>query len=475
MPDVLNYRDLAEAPHHLERMAARRGRYPSEVLHPPRVGKLSSFPYPKLVGIRDMTQITVIDRLVLRAIVARIGGDTDRTLGPRMYANRLATTGPNWALRDYPAAYAAFHQGQIDSLEQHGWQYTLITDLRRFYPSINRDLLAEELRARSTDAEAIGTLCEMLAVWQDRDGLHGLPVGDEGCGVLAMVTLGSTDALLRRVAAEHFLYSDDLTMFAPTAESGQAARAAVTEHLASLGFQLNLDKTYEFTNPDDAANEVANFQLNYIDDLSLLRTDMAREAIYELWHEIAAGGGIDQPRRLTEVHYVLSKLNRAGDAYAVEGLLRRPDIIQITPKNVVKYLLDVAPSDPRVVDKVLELVQAPITPANQALILHGFRYLGAEQRDDRLRVACEKVLGDPKAHPATRAWAAIAFRQAPSWRCSETLERAEAEPDFIVCRAELASTKGSDEVPLTRRRMLCSIGKERVEMAATCEYAQRAA
>lgn len=475
MPDALNFRDVAEAPHHLERMAARRGRYPSDDLNSPKVDTLSSFPYPKLAGVRDMTQISLVDRLVLRAVVARVGEATDRTLSPRMYANRLATTGARWALRNYPEAYAAFHQDQIDSLEEHRWRYTLITDLQRFYPSINRDLLAEELRARSGDAEAIATLGEMLAVWQDRDGLRGLPIGDEGAGVLAMVMLASTDELLHGVAADHYLYSDDLTMFAASADGGRAARAALEEHLAARGFKLNLDKTLEFTHPDEAADEVANFHLNYIDDLSLMRTDIAREAVCELWHELVVGGAIEQPRRRTELHYVLSKFNRARDAYAVVGLLQRPDIMQITPMNVVKYLLNVAPREPVVVDKMLQLVQAPITPANQALILHGFRYLAAAPRDDRLRAACEQVLDDPKAHPATRAWAAMAFRQAPSWDCTETLERAEAEPDFLVSRAGLASTKGSDAIPHIRRRMLTSIGKERPEMAATCEFALRAA
>jgi hypothetical protein len=56
-----------------------------------------------------------------------------------------------------------------------------------------------------------------------------------------------------------------------------------------------------------------------------------------------------------------------------------------------------------------------------------------------------------------------------------TLERAESESSFVVCRAQLASTKGSRDNPLVRRHLLTTIGKERPDMAATCDWALKAA
>lgn len=474
-PDVLNFRDLAESPHLLGLMVARRGWYPSDEPYPPKVMRATTFPYPKLInGIRDMAQLHVVDRLVDRAIVARIGQSIDAALSDRMYANRLAITGPEWTLCEYPQAYGAYHEARLESLRENAWPYTLITDLTRFYPSIRRDVLTGLLRRLGCDPEAVATLGEQLAVWQDRDHLAGLPIGDESFGVISAPVLAPIDVALRQIASDHFFYSDDLTLFAKSASAGRAAKDALDGLVAEAGFKLNSGKTYEYFNPVSAEEAIRNEALDYIDAMDVFEADMTRDRIYALWDEFLSSGALVDPRQRSTVHFVLGRLGRAKDRYAVGGLIRRPDIMQMTPKNAVRYLLTVAADDRPTYAAMLHLAHAPVTPANEALVLHALRYIAERPRDDQLIVPCLQVL-DGKAHAPTRAWAAMAYRSAPSWDQMQVLERAEAEPNYWIGRAELASTKGSTKAPRVRRHLLMAIGKERPDMAATCEYALRAA
>lgn len=147
----------------------------------------------------------------------------------------------------------------------------------------------------------------------------------------------------------------------------------------------------------------------------------------------------------------------------------------LLPRETTRYLGEVAPKDPRVVDAMLRAASHPVTRTNEGLVLHAMKFLSREPRDDRLLAASNKVLASEKAAEPTRAWAAYAMRRAAGWNCGEALERAESGQSFLVERAMIASTRGSEERPVTRRKILEVIAKERTDMAATCAWALKAA
>src|SRR5207302_2021244 len=131
--------------------------------------------------------------------------------------------------------------------------------------------------------------------------------------------------LLHRIAGDHHGYSDDIVVFAESPRAGRNARGALEAHLAALGLAPHPIKTHEVLNPVDAACEIKNFALSYIDDLDAFLDDLFREKVHELWYERAASA-IDHPHRVSEVKYVLNKMRSARDAHAVDGLLHRWDI-----------------------------------------------------------------------------------------------------------------------------------------------------
>ncbi len=187
-------------PQFLDELMAGRGWRPSG--RPPRhrISHWRPFPYPKLKGRpRDPGDLHRSDRLVAHAVVARVAEQIDKSLGRRMSANRLARSGPNWALVHFRKARGTYRDDRLRSLADHLWQYTLITDVSSYYPSISRDLLIPVLRGIQCDG-AVDTIEELLTTWQTRDGLRGLPMGQQAFGVLAAPMMGPADAMMEKCA-----------------------------------------------------------------------------------------------------------------------------------------------------------------------------------------------------------------------------------------------------------------------------------
>ncbi len=462
---------------------AGRGRFAFDGLQPVKIGRIRTFPYPKFshvpgeAAVREMADIGIVERVVLRGVAARIGAELDATLSPRMFAYRLIEFGPRWQLRHYAESHAAFREGQINSLVDNWWPYTLFTDIASFYPSVDLEMLERELRYRCPSpsaAEAVTALLEMLRKWHDRDQLAGLPIGEEAAGIFAAAVLAPVHEVLHRVAADHYGYSDDLVVFAGSVKSGRHAREALDGRLAELRLTPHPIKTHEVENPLDAAREIQNFAISYIEDFAGWMDYLLQEKVRERWYERAADA-IDEPYQVSEVKYLLNKMRAAGDRHAVGGLLKRWDVMELLPKETTRYLGDVALYDPDVVDAMLRAAGHPVTRTNEGLVLHALKLLSRAPRDDRLLAVCNRVLASKTAAEPTKAWAAYAMRQAPSWSWSQTIERAETGQKYLVGRAMLASTRGITDLPVTRRRILESIGRDRVDMAATCEWALRAA
>jgi len=79
----------------------------------------------------------------------------------------------------------------------------------------------------------------------------------------------------------------------------------------------------------------------------------ALDKIYALWDEMLASRPITKPRQRSHIHFVLGRLSRIRDAYAVRGLINRLDIMQMTPKNAINYLLAVAADNHAVCEVML--------------------------------------------------------------------------------------------------------------------------
>ncbi len=459
-------------------MMTRWGWRPGGKHATPKIGHCGSYPYPKtLGGWRPMAVLHVTDRLAARALVARMGEAIDAGLSDRFYAHRLDRRGPGWTLRDYSDAHQAYQSDRLESLACNRWQYTLITDLSRFYPSIDPPLLLGDLSALGCDSEALGMLDEMWGSWRQRDGLVGLPMGEEAFGVISSPMLRPVDDVLFRVADDHFMYGDDTTMFHADVASGKMARAELESVLAERRLKLSLRKTYEIFDADEAWVAVENDRLSSMSVVGGRDDQRGLAEVWKLWDELLAlPRGITDPQRIREVHFALGWLRRQSHPYAADTLVRRLDIMQLTPRLAVNYLIEVGRRDQAVIEAMARAAAIPITPTTEALVLHALRFAaGVGRPADEFTTPALRVLDNQRAHAATRAWAAMAHSCCSTWRCDDALERAEAEADFWVTRAVVASTKADDKHDRLRRRALRAFGGQRSDLAAVCEWAQKRA
>lgn len=441
----------------------------------PAIDHWRPYPFPKILGgTRDLADLHVADRIAARAIVARTGGPIDAALTDRMLANRLERTGAAWRVHDYRKAFGQYRRRRLASLGENGWRWTLLTDIKQFYPSIDRELLASDLRRCGCDADPVSLLLEMLAVWQERDHLRGLPIGDESFGVLSTPVLAPLNNLLHAHADDHYIYGDDTTVFHRNAGSGRAVWAAVAELLAGRGLELNWDKTFEYVSPEKAHEAIENDLLVSLSVLGHISEERGFTEVWKTWLEISESDDPLTPRRMTEVHYMFTWFTRNRSALATTSLLRRRDIMQLTPVHAMDYLIEVARNYPDVAGEVADIAAIPPTPTTEALVLQAFRFaVRSPLRTDAFAPACTRVLDNPKAHAPTRAWAAMAHARTTSWRLVDALERAEAEPHFLVRRALVASTAHSDQHPGMRRLGLRALRDRDADLAAVCDMVAR--
>jgi len=469
IPDPINFEDWAMFPESLEELMARRGWRPSG--RPPRhrISHWTPFPYPKLIGRpRDLADLHLADRLVTHSVVARIGAHIDQSLSRRMYANRLARSGPNWQLAHFRNASRAYRDDRLRSLADHMWPYTLITDVSSYYPSISRERLVRRLRAIPCEGEAIDTLEELLTTWQTRDGLQGLPMGQQPFGVIAAPMMGPADAMMERWAADHFIYGDDITMFATDAVSGSQLRSKLEELLGDCGLVLNLDKTTECYDPMEAWDALENDLLASLGVLGRRDPDLGLERARLIWDELAASGPVTEPHRLAELHSSLAWMGNHGDTHAAGALVGRRDLLQLSPKATFDYLMKVSVDDLSIAADVSDIASTPVTPTTAAMVLHALRFTAARQRPF-VGSVCERLL-DIGAYTPVRAWAAFAHSRTSNWSCADTLERAEAESNFWVTRSLLASTRDAQDHVRLRGRFLKHIAPDHPDLAAVAAW-----
>lgn len=118
--------------------------------------------------------------------------------------------------------------------DQPGTRYCLKLDIRKFYPSIDHDILKTLLRRKFKDPDLLWLLEEII------DSAPGIPIGNYLSQYFANFYLTYFDHWLKEVKGikYYFRYADDLVILAPDKPSLHALLAEIREY---LGKQLRLD------------------------------------------------------------------------------------------------------------------------------------------------------------------------------------------------------------------------------------------
>jgi len=121
-----------------------------------------------------------------------------------------------------------------------GTQYCLKLDIRKFYPSINHQILKNLLRRKFKDDRLLWLLDEII------DSADGLPIGNYLSQFLANFYLTGLDRRIKhnRRALKYFRYADDVVILAPDKQSLHALLAEIREYL-HIKLRLEIKGNYQ--------------------------------------------------------------------------------------------------------------------------------------------------------------------------------------------------------------------------------------
>jgi hypothetical protein len=209
---------------------------------------LRSSPHAELIlrpggGRRRLTALDPADAATYRMLVARVAPAVERSLGPAVVANRVASPRPplggrpvedRW-LEDWRVARGRWRR----ALAPAGRGLRLHLDVADCYGSIRPEVVAETLGLLGSppDHRLIRLLHELA------DHAAGLPVGPEASAVLANAVLRRLDLAIADAGVPHVRWVDDLVIAVRSRRHATQMLDEARRGLCSLGLRVQDAKT----------------------------------------------------------------------------------------------------------------------------------------------------------------------------------------------------------------------------------------
>jgi hypothetical protein len=185
-----------------------------------------------------------------RRLVAPLVPGIERTLSPRVFANRGATDG---RVRAWPSARIAWRRAARLTIADICDAAVIVSDVRDCYGSMGERAVA----AVEPGVEVIAFLRQLGEV-----GVRGLPVGPEPSAILANAILALADREAAAAGCHPIRWVDDVILVAAGRRSVVRAFDAWRRALAELGLEANDGKTRLFRDPVEAASVIVGSRLS---------------------------------------------------------------------------------------------------------------------------------------------------------------------------------------------------------------------
>lgn len=198
-------------------------------------GRASSMPYPKpgSEGVRQLVVMDPADQIAYRWAVGQLVDKIDKATGREVLSSRLDSGPPGWMLKS-PRKQAGKRRdrlrARINARDFGGFGRT---DVRSYYGSVNLSTLESALVHVGATERQASRVIALLAVWANRDGVRGLPIGPQASAPLGNVYLLPLDRLLRATEIKWTRYTDDLDLFVASEAEWEFVTAAITAGLWS--------------------------------------------------------------------------------------------------------------------------------------------------------------------------------------------------------------------------------------------------
>jgi hypothetical protein len=241
--------------------------------------------------------LSVLDPAVharYRALVGRVAGSIERTLGPEVSAGRVLHRGRVargcLPLEPWRCAWRR-HLRAVRGLGASGGALVRL-DVRDCFGSIRAEVVRESLGRAGVDPGDATALSGLLRGFEE-DGIRGLPVGPEPSAVLANLALGRADQAIRDLGLPFVRWCDDVTVGLGRADAGVVVDAW-TEALRPLGLRPAPEKVRLVDGHDRPRASLARIATApAAGSRSRMRTAEAGPADRSIEHAVASAAGAD--------------------------------------------------------------------------------------------------------------------------------------------------------------------------------------
>ena len=237
-----------------------------------------------------MTVADPFDEVIYRALVGQVAWDIDWYLGSEVQSYRLDLSGSvsaGWRTRDNGYAQRIRRSTVESQLGDPGFAGLVSLDVRSYYPSIDRKVLAGTLiglGALESDVAHVTRWLELLCeLW----GVSGVPIGPETSGLLGNAYLIPVDRELRGIWSDFHRYSDDYRVWLSAGTSPETIVQVVQAATQNIGLALNLKKVRFHETKEEVRKVLFDDELDLLDRLRGSDKLLAAKVLFD--SEIAAG------------------------------------------------------------------------------------------------------------------------------------------------------------------------------------------
>jgi hypothetical protein len=434
---------------------------------------LTFFQYPnfkpdKPDNLRQMAILSAPDLALLRAEAGAIIKVTDALLSDNVCSyrlNRSTIRGVAWGFEQRNSWKNRFLAGGIEILDKAEFPFMCRTDISKYYPSIQIDLLQQALSTNGCDARAVARIFAILKFWQDFCRLDGLPIGPEASAVLSNFFLRPIDSLIVTTGAQYKRYGDDMLIFSRNRSMGEAVAESLDDELRFLQLTRSIEKTEFFDDPADARANLQDAEIDYMEGATNYYPDIGLYTVKRAFRQILQTAPNDL--RVSRLRWMLKYLTNRNERDGCLEISQRADLMNIDPKIATNYLA-VAKLDQRVLANCMQRLVQPREERFDGLTLHQLRLMsqaktGRPEAKEFERIACDQSTPWP-----TRSWAWAALARADGTKASRLMEAAREEAEPNIRRAIVATLKRHSRLRQCRKFLrdevkTCSANKYTVE------------
>ena len=388
-----------------------------------------------------MTIVSAPDLALLRAEAGAIIKVTDALLSDNVCSyrlNRSPIRGAAWGFEQRNSWKNRFVAGGIEILDKGEFPFMCRTDISKYYPSIEIDLLQQALLTNGCDARAVARIFAILKFWQAFCRLDGLPIGPEASAVLSNFFLRPIDSLIAMTGAQYKRYGDDMLIFNRNRSMGEAVAEFLDDELRFLQLTRSTEKTEFFEDPVDARANLQDAEIDYMEGATNHYPDLGLYTVKRVLRRTLQTAPNDL--RVSRLRWVLKYLTNRYERDGCLEISQRTDLMNIDPKVATNYLA-VAKSDQRVLTNCMQRLAQPREERFDGLTLHQLRLMsqaktGKPEAKEFERIACDQSMPGP-----TRSWAWAALARADGTKASRLMEAAREEAEPNIRRAIVATLK----------------------------------